>query len=274
MNGSSRCPQGVGACSNPLRTAQPHRRGSTPLYAASLACAVPREYTFDGRRYQCTLSARLMSRFLLQPSRQARRRSPPSPSSATTTVSLRRRASRSTLKGASEVRAGLMLPQAPDDGDGGSWAEIERARAHGRRGRRRQPVGLRPLPRSHDASARPATTSRSRSSTAVAAVTTRVEIGPLVAATSFRSAGMLAKIAATLDSVARGRLILGLGCGWHEPEYRAFGYPFDHRVGRFEEIVHGAAAAARWRARLAGRDVDAARRRGDPARSRRAGSRS
>ena len=48
---------------------------------------------------------------------------------------------------------------------------------------------------------------------------------------------MLAKIAATLDSVARGRLILGLGCGWHEPEYRSFGYPFDHRVGRFEEIV-------------------------------------
>jgi alkanesulfonate monooxygenase SsuD/methylene tetrahydromethanopterin reductase-like flavin-dependent oxidoreductase (luciferase family) len=58
-----------------------------------------------------------------------------------------------------------------------------------------------------------------------------------VAATSFRSAGLLAKIAATLDSVSRGRLILGLGCGWHEPEYRAFGYPFDHRVGRFEEIV-------------------------------------
>ena len=73
--------------------------------------------------------------------------------------------------------------------------------------------------------------------TAVAAVTTRVQVGPLVAATSFRSPGTLAKIASTLDAVAEGRLILGLGCGWHEPEYRAFGYPFDHRVGRFEEIV-------------------------------------
>jgi alkanesulfonate monooxygenase SsuD/methylene tetrahydromethanopterin reductase-like flavin-dependent oxidoreductase (luciferase family) len=73
--------------------------------------------------------------------------------------------------------------------------------------------------------------------TAVAAVTKKVQIGPLVACTSFRSAGMLAKIAATLDAVSGGRLILGLGCGWHEPEYKAFGYPFDHRVGRFEEVV-------------------------------------
>ena len=73
--------------------------------------------------------------------------------------------------------------------------------------------------------------------TAVAAVTQTVQVGPLVACTSFRSAGMLAKIAATLDAVSGGRLILGLGCGWHEPEYKAFGYPFDHRVGRFEEVV-------------------------------------
>jgi alkanesulfonate monooxygenase SsuD/methylene tetrahydromethanopterin reductase-like flavin-dependent oxidoreductase (luciferase family) len=73
--------------------------------------------------------------------------------------------------------------------------------------------------------------------TAVAAVTRKVQIGPLVACTSFRSAGMLAKIAATLAAVSDGRLILGLGCGWHEPEYNAFGHPFDHRVGRFEEVV-------------------------------------
>ena len=73
--------------------------------------------------------------------------------------------------------------------------------------------------------------------TAVAAITKRVEIGPLVAATSFRTPGMLAKVAASLQSVADGRFILGLGCGWHEAEYKAFGYPFDHRVSRFEEIV-------------------------------------
>jgi alkanesulfonate monooxygenase SsuD/methylene tetrahydromethanopterin reductase-like flavin-dependent oxidoreductase (luciferase family) len=72
---------------------------------------------------------------------------------------------------------------------------------------------------------------------AVAAVTPGMEIGPLVAATSFRSPGLLAKMAATLDAIAGGRLILGVGCGWHEPEYRAFGYPFDHRVGRFEEAI-------------------------------------
>jgi alkanesulfonate monooxygenase SsuD/methylene tetrahydromethanopterin reductase-like flavin-dependent oxidoreductase (luciferase family) len=73
--------------------------------------------------------------------------------------------------------------------------------------------------------------------TAIAAVTKKVQVGSLVTPTSFRNPGMLAKVAATLDAVSGGRLILGLGCGWHEPEYRAFGYPFDHRVGRFEENV-------------------------------------
>ena len=73
--------------------------------------------------------------------------------------------------------------------------------------------------------------------TAVAAVTSHVQVGPLVASTSFRTAGMLAKVAAALDVMSEGRLVLGLGCGWHQPEYDAFGYPFDHRVGRFEEIV-------------------------------------
>jgi alkanesulfonate monooxygenase SsuD/methylene tetrahydromethanopterin reductase-like flavin-dependent oxidoreductase (luciferase family) len=48
---------------------------------------------------------------------------------------------------------------------------------------------------------------------------------------------VLAKSAATIDRISGGRLILGLGCGWHEPEYIAFGFPFDHRVGRFEEAM-------------------------------------
>lgn len=71
----------------------------------------------------------------------------------------------------------------------------------------------------------------------VAAITERIQIGPLVACTSFRNPALLAKIADTLDEMSGGRFILGLGCGWHEPEYDAFGYPFDHRVGRFEEAL-------------------------------------
>jgi probable F420-dependent oxidoreductase len=71
--------------------------------------------------------------------------------------------------------------------------------------------------------------------TAVAAITERVEIGPLVLALPFRNPALLAKMAAAFDEVSGGRLILGLGCGWHEPEFDAFDFPFDHRVGRFEE---------------------------------------
>ena len=133
------------------------------------------------------------------------------------------------------MKVGLSLPQTPRDG-GASWAGIRSlallAEAEGadslwvadhflHRGAGEElglhePFGL---------------------LVAVAAVTTRVELGPLVAATSFRSPGLLAKIAATLDAIADGRLVMGVGCGWHEPEYQAFGYPFDHRVGRFEEAV-------------------------------------
>lgn len=70
---------------------------------------------------------------------------------------------------------------------------------------------------------------------ALAETTKRVEIGPLVAATSFHSPPMLAKMAATVDEISGGRLILGLGAGWNEPDYTAFGFPFDQRVSRFEE---------------------------------------
>jgi alkanesulfonate monooxygenase SsuD/methylene tetrahydromethanopterin reductase-like flavin-dependent oxidoreductase (luciferase family) len=72
---------------------------------------------------------------------------------------------------------------------------------------------------------------------AIAEATTRVELGTIVMCTSFRNPALLAKMAGTLDHVSGGRLILGVGCGWHDPEYEAFGYPTDHKVGRFEEAL-------------------------------------
>jgi alkanesulfonate monooxygenase SsuD/methylene tetrahydromethanopterin reductase-like flavin-dependent oxidoreductase (luciferase family) len=70
---------------------------------------------------------------------------------------------------------------------------------------------------------------------ALAASTERVLLGPLVASAGFHEPAMLAKQAATVDGISGGRLILGLGSGWNEREYRAFGFPFDRRVSRFSE---------------------------------------
>ena len=70
---------------------------------------------------------------------------------------------------------------------------------------------------------------------AIAASTSRIEFGPLVACTNFHNPALLAKQAATIDEISGGRLILGLGAGWNETDFRAFGFPFDHRVDRFEE---------------------------------------
>ena len=72
---------------------------------------------------------------------------------------------------------------------------------------------------------------------AIAEATERVELGSLVMCTAFRNAALLAKMAAALDEVSAGRLILGIGAGWHDPEFEAFGYPTDHKVGRFEEAL-------------------------------------
>jgi probable F420-dependent oxidoreductase len=70
---------------------------------------------------------------------------------------------------------------------------------------------------------------------ALAALTERVALGPLVAATAFHPPGILARMAASVDAVSGGRLVLGLGSGWNEVEFRAFGLPFDRRVSRFAE---------------------------------------
>jgi alkanesulfonate monooxygenase SsuD/methylene tetrahydromethanopterin reductase-like flavin-dependent oxidoreductase (luciferase family) len=135
------------------------------------------------------------------------------------------------------MKVGLVLPQTPEDGAGANWTEIGALARHAEAGGidslwicdhffyvedDGREVGY------HEAWTLIA---------ALAATTTRVELGTLVLATSFRPAGLLAKMAVTADDVSGGRLTLGLGCGWNEPEYTAFGYPFDHRVGRFEDAL-------------------------------------
>ena len=71
----------------------------------------------------------------------------------------------------------------------------------------------------------------------LASATERIQIGALVACTGFRNPGLVAKMTETIDDISGGRVILGLGAGWHKPEYDMFGYPFDHRVTRFEEAI-------------------------------------
>ena len=69
----------------------------------------------------------------------------------------------------------------------------------------------------------------------LATVTRRVRLGPLVACLNFHPPAVLAKIAATVDELSGGRLILGMGAGWNRTEFDAFGIAFDHRASRFEE---------------------------------------
>lgn len=70
---------------------------------------------------------------------------------------------------------------------------------------------------------------------ALAAATDSVRLGPLVACAAFHPPGVLARMAANLGEVSGGRFVLGIGAGWNETEFRAFGIPFDHRTSRFEE---------------------------------------
>jgi alkanesulfonate monooxygenase SsuD/methylene tetrahydromethanopterin reductase-like flavin-dependent oxidoreductase (luciferase family) len=70
---------------------------------------------------------------------------------------------------------------------------------------------------------------------ALAAATERVTLGPLVAATAFHEPGLVARMAAAIDEISGGRFVLGLGTGWNETEFAAFGIPFDRKVSRFEE---------------------------------------
>lgn len=72
---------------------------------------------------------------------------------------------------------------------------------------------------------------------ALAGVTSRIRLGTLVTCTGYRNPVVLANMAATLDEVSGGRLVLGLGAGNDEDEHRTLGVPFDHRIGRFAEAL-------------------------------------
>ncbi len=72
---------------------------------------------------------------------------------------------------------------------------------------------------------------------ALSEATEQVELGTLVMPASWRNPALLAKMAVTVDGISGGRLILGVGTGYHRPEFDAFGYPYDHRVDRFEEAL-------------------------------------
>ena len=77
---------------------------------------------------------------------------------------------------------------------------------------------------------------------ALAACTQTVELGTIVLGMGFRNPALLAKMADTVDEISGGRLVLGLGAGYHKFEYDAFGYPFDYKYSRFAEgleIIHG-----------------------------------
>lgn len=90
---------------------------------------------------------------------------------------------------------------------------------------------------------------------AVAAATRQVRVGSLVLCHAFRNVVQLAREAAALADASAGRFVLGLGAGWHRPEFDALGLPFDHLVGRLDEamdplrtLMRGEAASAegRW----------------------------
>ena len=70
---------------------------------------------------------------------------------------------------------------------------------------------------------------------ALAASTERVRLGPLVAATAFHAPGLTARMAAAIAEISSGRFVLGLGTGWNDAEFRAFGFDTERKVARFEE---------------------------------------
>jgi F420-dependent oxidoreductase-like protein len=74
------------------------------------------------------------------------------------------------------------------------------------------------------------------STAALARDTHRVHIGQMVTCNSYRNPALLAKMASTVDALSHGRLVLGIGAGWYEHEYRAYGYPYPHTGERLQRL--------------------------------------
>src|SRR5439155_10121317 len=72
---------------------------------------------------------------------------------------------------------------------------------------------------------------------ALAVRTERIRIGPMVTSQSYRNPALLAKIAAGVDVMSRGRLEFGLGAGWKDVEYRAYGYEFPDGPTRVTQMI-------------------------------------
>ncbi|MGH9224342.1 MAG: LLM class flavin-dependent oxidoreductase [Acidimicrobiales bacterium] len=72
---------------------------------------------------------------------------------------------------------------------------------------------------------------------ALARITTRARLGPLVLNAALRPPSVTAKALATLDVLSGGRLVIGLGAGWYEPEFRAAGVPFLPPGGRLRQLA-------------------------------------
>jgi alkanesulfonate monooxygenase SsuD/methylene tetrahydromethanopterin reductase-like flavin-dependent oxidoreductase (luciferase family) len=72
---------------------------------------------------------------------------------------------------------------------------------------------------------------------ALAQATTKINVGLLVTCLGWRNPGIVARMTDTIDEISNGRFILGVGAGWHEPEYDAYGFPFDHRASRFDDAI-------------------------------------
>ena len=134
------------------------------------------------------------------------------------------------------MRIGVVVPMATSDGPGRmpTWPQVRTFGQHA------EAVGLHSLWVCDHLLSGPPDEGIHEGWTILAALassTSHLELGQLVTCTSFRHPALLAKMATTADAVSDGRLILGLGAGWYDPEYEAFGYPTDHRVGRFEEAI-------------------------------------